>query len=201
MSKTAVEDTKTISMQFLKKHKYLQSGSRDGQITWTRSGMWGEHKSSVGIHVVIMDTMYLRIYYTQTDNHTQEKRDFDYKVQIITTPCNYGGVRYWFVCPLSNKTTGAPCNRRIGTLYKDGDWFGCRHCWNLTYEARNKNRRNKYYALFWVLDIEDKVHKMRAMIKRKTYKGKPTKKQMKLFKLYRHYDENEGTMDKLMNLL
>ncbi len=201
MSKTVVEDTKTISMQFLKKHNYLQRGSRGGQITWTRSGMWGEHKSSVGIHVVIMNIMYLRIYYTQTDNHTQEKKDFDYKVQIVTTPCNYGGVRYWFVCPLGNKNTGELCNRRIGTLYKDGDWFGCRHCWNLTYEARNKNRRNKYHVLFSVLDYEDKIIKLQSQIKRKTYKGKPTKKQMKLFKIYRHYDENEGTMEKLMKLL
>lgn len=56
-----------------------------------------------------------------------------YRVELTATPCNYGGVRLWFVCPLY--IAGRACRRRVGRLYlpPGGRYFGCRHCYNLTY--------------------------------------------------------------------
>jgi hypothetical protein len=74
MSKSEADDTKKIATSFLKKHDYF-TGWRSGTITWTRSGMWGENKSSVGVEVSTMnEDDYLRIHYTQTDNNTGKKR-------------------------------------------------------------------------------------------------------------------------------
>lgn len=49
------------------------------------------------------------------------------RVKIVTTSPNYGGVRYWFVCP--------SCKRRCGRLYvPQSGPLGCRKCLALDYE-------------------------------------------------------------------
>lgn len=47
----------------------------------------------------------------------------------------FGGTRWWFVCPLA--VNGRPCERRVRKLYlpRGGIYFGCRDCYNLTYES------------------------------------------------------------------
>ena len=58
-----------------------------------------------------------------------------YDIELATTPCRYGGLRYWFICPLVKN--GYPCHRRITKLYlpSGGTYYGCRHCYDLTYES------------------------------------------------------------------
>lgn len=182
-NKTEADDVIKITTSFLKKQGYFK-GWLSGTITWTRSGMWGESKSSVGISVSTLDgDGYLHINYTQTDNDTGEKKEFDYKIPLTTTPCRYGSKRYWFQCPWYKNDVY--CGRRVGTLYKDGDYFACRHCYNLTYSSRKENRRYKMFPLFNVLTIETKIEKLQKQIKRPYYAGKPTRKQRRLESLYR----------------
>jgi len=182
MSKQEADDTRKISTSFLKEHGYF-CGWRSGVITWTCGGVWGESKNSVSITVSTMDDYkYLKISYTQTDGWTDEKKDFDYKIPLTTTPCNFGGERYWFICPWYKN--GKYCGNRVGTLYKGGDYFACRHCYELTYSSRNKNRRGAYFPLFSVLDLSDQIEKLEHEIKRYSYNGKPTRKYRKLLKLY-----------------
>ncbi|MBU6427256.1 hypothetical protein KGQ27_03420 [Patescibacteria group bacterium] len=49
------------------------------------------------------------------------------KISTTTTPCHFGGTRFWFICP--------GCSRRIGTLYKTpmNDELLCRKCHGLRY--------------------------------------------------------------------
>ncbi|BFT95181.1 MAG: hypothetical protein MNSN_04940 [Minisyncoccus archaeiphilus] len=186
MSKNEADGVKKISISFLKKNGYLK-GWRSGTITWT-SG-YDEHKSSVGIEVsTVSSDSYLRINYTQTDNYSGEKKDFDYKIPLTTTPCRFGGKRYWFVCPWYKN--GVYCGRRVGTLYKDGDYFACRHCYDLTYASKNVNRRYKMFPLFNVLTIEQKIEELEKSIKCRYYNGKPTKKQKRLDLLYKDLELN-----------
>lgn len=166
MSKTESDGLKKITTSFLKEHKYFE-GYRGGTINWT-SG-WSENKSSVGIEVSTLEN-YLRIYYTQTDNYTQEKKEFDYKIPLNTTPCNYGGKRYWFTCPWYKN--GNYCGKRVGVLYKDGDYFACRHCYNLTYSSRNLSGFSKMFGNVTIPDVDKAKEKVKTMY----YKGKPTRK-------------------------
>ena len=57
----------------------------------------------------------------------------DYHVRLTTTRPRFGGLRWWFLCPLL--VQGWPCNRRVGKLYlpPGGRYYGCRHCYDLTY--------------------------------------------------------------------
>jgi len=178
--KTEADYLKKIETSFLKKHGYFR-GWRSGTITWTNG--YSGNKSDVGIEVsTLNDDDYLRIHYTQTDNDTDEKKDFDYKIPLITTPCRYGGKRYWFKCPWYKN--GVYCGRRVGVLYKNGDYFACRHCYDLTYNSRNENRRYQYFPLFNTIQLETKIEELEEQIKRPYYAGKPTKKQRQLHKLY-----------------
>jgi hypothetical protein len=195
MSKNNADEVKRISVNFLKKHDYF-CGWRCGTITWTSNSYYGENKSSVGVDVSLINgDSYARIHYTQTDRDTEEKKDFDYKIPLVTTPCRYGGKRYWFICPwYKNKVY---CGKRVGTLYKDGDYFACRHCYNLAYSSQKVNRRYKLFPLFDVFNFDDKISALEKQIKRRYYKGKPTKKQRKLERLYRRANINYGKFAKL----
>lgn len=76
----------------------------------------------------------LQFIYTIT-RPTGEKDSLDYQVEVVATPCNFGGERYWFMCPLVKG--GRPCGRRVTKLYlpSGGRYFGCRQCYDLTYRS------------------------------------------------------------------
>lgn len=132
MGKSEADDYKNVSVYFLKKHNYL-CGWASGTIRWSRNG---EQTGAVSIQSCVnKQEQYVRFIYTQTDRFTDDKTDLDYKVPLITTPCHFGGVRYWFQCQWY--ANGVYCGRRVGVLYLVGKYFACRHCYNLTYNSRN----------------------------------------------------------------
>lgn len=193
MSKTEADWCKKIEIWWL-----LRDMSIHGTTYKSTTISWGDDGSrgSISARVSLYEEKYVQFIYTQTDNTTGEKKDFDYKVQLVETPCHLGGTRFWFECPLFKK--GQYCGRRVGVLYKDGDYFGCRHCYELTYSSRNKNRNHYLNSLFRVLEIEMEEEKLYKKAKRFTYKGKPTKIRQKIEKLdgemfrsYRQYTQLE----------
>jgi hypothetical protein len=56
-------------------------------------------------------------------------KDEAYSIHIEWTPCNYGGTRAWFRCPVRG------CGRRVAILYENGI-FACRTCHQLVYESQ-----------------------------------------------------------------
>lgn len=131
-SRRTVEDCRVIASSFLRKCGYF-NGSKSGIISWTNYA--GEVVSSIGIEVStngeFNPSLSLRLSYFRTNGETGERTDFDYRIRLVTTACNYGGKRYWFYCPFIN------CGRRVGKLYlpPGAKYYGCRHCYRLTYES------------------------------------------------------------------
>ncbi len=117
-----VEQCKIIDIHWLSRHGYLCE-FKEGGIEWRDST--GELTGSIGIQVSApeanSDTGYLRFMYTMTDRMIEKKSRYDYNVDLVTTPCNFGGFRCWFICPLV--VNGQLCKRRVGKLYlpPDGD--------------------------------------------------------------------------------
>lgn len=172
--KDTTDDCRSLDVAWLKKYGYF-CGWKNGGMKWSNS--FG-NESSIGFIVSIEDSndMFLKFNYTITDRDTEEKESFDYKVQLTTTPCNYGGVRYWFICPLANKE-GVGCNRRVGTLYQPPGfkYFGCRHCYKLTYDSRNRRISSRYPEIDYLYE-HDKLEKYKEKIGITHRKGEPTKK-------------------------
>lgn len=103
MSKAIAEQSNALRIFWLKKHGYLHKdySHMSGGITWTHG--YSENKSSIGFAVTIggNEGDNIKLQYTHTSRETDEKENMDYRVELTTTPCNYGGKRYWFICPLS----------------------------------------------------------------------------------------------------
>ena len=179
MSKTEVDWCKKIEIWWLLRDMSIHGTTyKNTTISWGDNGSRGRISAEVSIWG---EDKYVRFTYTQTESNG-EKKEFDYKVPIVETPCHFGGTRFWFKCFLYKN--GKCCGKRVGVLYKDGDWFGCRSCYELTYSSRNTNKNYRYYPLFRVIELEDKIEKLHKKTVKYTHNGIPTKKRKKLEKLY-----------------
>ncbi len=61
----------------------------------------------------------------------EDWKDEKYTVELDWSPCNYGGERPWFTCPVKG------CYERVAILY-GGTIFACRHCYRLAYPSQNE---------------------------------------------------------------
>lgn len=182
MSKAIAEQSNALRIFWLKKNGYLHKdySQRYGLITWTYG--YSENKSSVGLTVkrdnwgTPEEQTYIQLTYTHTNRWSEEKSDIDFKISLATTPCNYGGVRYWFICPLSKN--GQYCGRRVGVIYSIGKWFGCRYCGEIAYAKQMEGGKFRWNGVS-IPDIE----KAEKEVKRYYYKGKPTRKYRRVIRL------------------
>lgn len=52
------------------------------------------------------------------------------QITLVTTLCNFGSSRPWFLCPR--------CTRRVGVLFMRGTRFVCRHCAGVAYASQSE---------------------------------------------------------------
>jgi len=62
-----------------------------------------------------------------------EWEEVEEPVYFDWTPCDYGGERRWFICPIVG------CGKRVAVLYGAGKYLACRHCYDLAYESQQEN--------------------------------------------------------------
>tara|TARA_B100000745_G_scaffold58094_2_gene34441 strand:- start:756 stop:1337 length:582 start_codon:yes stop_codon:yes gene_type:complete len=173
-----VEESRSLTMQFLKKHGYLDGFWRSGVITWTSS--FG-NKNSISIEANTGNEFpFVRLKYTNTD-YSGEKHDMDYKAQLTFYEPPYGGKRWSFICPLVRD--GIPCRKRVRALYQVGRYFGCRKCAGLVYDSQTTPKRFRGYP-WGVLTLD--VY-LRDKVNRTHYAGKPTKKYKTYLKKMRRF--------------
>lgn len=183
MKRDEADYCKKIEVWRLNEWEYL-SDSRSGSIEWVNE--WGGNRSTVGLQSLwLTSEKAIQFNYSLT-NKNGEVKSFNYKITLTTTPCYFGGVRYWFICPWYKNEKY--CGRRVGVLYLNGNYFACRHCYELSYKSRNKNRNGRFYHLFYMLDIADKVEKIQLVTKREYYAGKPTRNARRIEKMYKKTD-------------
>lgn len=97
---------------------------------WTRDG---ETIANIGV-TVEAGRVLLRYRIRKNGDDWQ---DMDYPVYLTTTPCTYGGERYWFMCPARG------CRRRVAILYGYDAVFACRHCCGLAYRCQRETADDK----------------------------------------------------------
>jgi hypothetical protein len=182
MAKQTAEGSNRLSIFWLKKHGFLPVGGsyRYGGIEWTHG--WSENKSSIGFTVITngSEDDNIKLQYVNTSTSSGEKENIEYKVSLATTACNYGGKRYWFICPLSKN--GRYCGRRVGVFFGIGKWFGCRHCGQIAYNSQMQGGRYKGFV-----SIPD-IDRAEEKVKRYYYKGKPTRKYRKVIRLNEKFE-------------
>ena len=70
-------------------------------------------------------------------------------IQVTTTPCNYGGVRYWFIC--------GSCYENVGVLYFTGKCWECRKCGNLVYSSQQGTKTDFWYWYFKAFKVARQI--------------------------------------------
>jgi hypothetical protein len=131
MAKKTCEESKALSIAFLNSQGFFSGVNKSGLITWR--SFRGE--STVWISFCLSGETYMRVRYALTDLHGNQS-EYDYNIRLTTTSCNFGGVRYWFVCP--SVKNSVQCSRRVGVIYIDRKYFACRCCHRLTYSSQHK---------------------------------------------------------------
>ncbi len=121
--KSTTDEHCAIDIRKLKKDDLLQP--RKG-IRYTWNSRWRQPFSAV-VMMAAPDELFLHYEIT----HRTGKEVIDQFITLETTPCHFGGYRYWMRCP--------GCNRRITTVYLGSREFRCRHCLNLTYATQQQD--------------------------------------------------------------
>jgi hypothetical protein len=119
----------TSSCLWLDARRYQREGwLRPGSmitLSWARNGEpWG----SIGM-TAKEDAVTLR--YTVRVPGAREGDSVVERVSLAWTSCNFGGRRFWFLCPR--------CRRRAALLYLLGRLFLCRRCCDLAYPSQRED--------------------------------------------------------------
>lgn len=117
----------------------------------------------------LLDNPSVEITYSPTEDTERTQM-----VRLTQTPCYFGGYRWWLLCP--------GCNRRVRKLYLIKQ-YSCRHCHNLTYRSRKRNKRSPTYPVIQELNKQDQLEKLLAHFRTTTYAGQPTKRYLKIMAL------------------
>lgn len=157
-----------LEVWWLKANGWLQPGIGYHTISWCRNNV---DVLNIGLRVIITpDNRFIELLY-RLIGPNGKKKQIDTQVMLLSTKCNYGGMRYWFECP--------SCYKRIGILYNRSGHFACRHCQHLTYVSKNVSGIEKTTGRI----VSDKeIESFRLKVKRKIYNGKITKNYVKYVK-------------------
>lgn len=189
--KDVADDYRKLTIFKLNEHTSIRH-TKNGSISWG-SYLSPDFKLDYSIY---FDWMYWEDHYIEL---SYRDYDFDgreinlsYRVALTTTPCNYGGERFWFICPAVRN--GVDCKRRVGVLYKPKrgcPYFACLRCHNLTYESRNLSGRKKAFGIPWSYP---EIMEFKRNTKRIFYKGKLTKRFIKFENKLRQLRKYNGVL-------
>jgi hypothetical protein len=181
-----VEECRTLEIGFLKDLGYLEE-PKVGVIEWS---LRGERAAAIGI--VVFPRNNPRIIFEYTVGSGKDKQAMEYTFPLLTTPCHFGGKRYWFECGLTKD--GQYCGNRVGRLYMapNSSYFGCRECMDVNYKSQRRNYNSQFGRFVKIFNLMEKRDKLEAKTKRIFYDGRLTKNARKLYEL----NERLGGMTK-----
>lgn len=177
--RNTTDDYKQFTISFLKKYWHLDKWVtfRYGNIKWSR---WWQEVGSIWFYLEKNDSEMkwsVRVIFTQTKRDTWEKKDFDYKIPLIATKCNYGWIRWWFLDPCSEKII------KCLVLYlQSNGYFASRKTLNLAYESQNEPKFWRRLSYLMGMNAT-KAIALKRTIKYPYRNGKPTKKMERFLKL------------------
>ncbi len=144
--KRTAESCLVIDTADLQRRGWLAPGTRSEALTWP-AALPRRVACEVGCEVEVAEAGgSIRLQYEATASGER----LDHPVPLVTTPCQLGGRRWWFVCPLSRGD--AACGRRVRKVYLAGQYLGCRYCHDLTYRSRQRSDARVYARTRLVVD-------------------------------------------------
>jgi len=107
-----------------------------GGLNWTRGG---EPSGSIGYKAFMHQPGEERLELTYTRGSGHDRERVQQTVRLCFTVPNYGGKRWWMICPYRNI--------RVGKLYlpPGGDRFASRQAWRLGYQCQRDAKRDRAF--------------------------------------------------------
>ena len=132
--KGKAESYRSLDVNRLNKAGCLQPGYRGGW-EWRADG---EQVASIGLRADRgpADPELPGVFGTARTGRSVEEA-----VPLARSPCRFGGWRAYFVCP--GVKDGRPCRRRVSKLYLGGQYFLCRHCYDLAYASQSEDPHSR----------------------------------------------------------
>jgi hypothetical protein len=149
----AVEECLVLSIGDLLRQQLVVPGAwTSGSLSWKRTGE-AEPFATIGFEadVIAPAHAWMRLRYTANGNLV------DYRVRLTSTRPNFGGLRWWFVCPLARGDGGPP--RRVAKLYLP-PWrvyFGSREAHGLTYTCCQESHDRLFRRIAAELGTSDAI--------------------------------------------
>jgi hypothetical protein len=140
-AKLTVAHCLTLEASDLRREGFIRQGTRQpGSVKWKGD----DAPFTVNFEVDTSDPLrpFVRLAYSWTWRASPQPQNEDYAVSLATTRPPFGGLRWWFICPLAR--TGAPCGRVVSKLHLPPAErrFGCRLCHGLTYASCQQCHRS-----------------------------------------------------------
>lgn len=126
-----METARRIDIRWLKKHSKLDREHKS-TLSWNRNG---KENGLIG-YTMKLDRMILN-FRTQPNAHA-DWVSIEQTIYLEQTPCNFGGMRKWFVCP--------KCYSRVAVLAQRGNYFLCRKCNRLPYRSTLESDTDRIYT-------------------------------------------------------
>jgi hypothetical protein len=123
----------------------VRSLQRGGYLDWRSpfSWRWSSNGEPAGDITITPHDDRITLSYT-TGKSSGNPKDHRYDVTLERLPCNYGGTRPWFRCPVLR------CGRRVAILY-GGEVFACRRCYGLAYNSQQQSPGDRADARAWAI--------------------------------------------------
>lgn len=137
--KTTVEECLRLPITLFTRRGLVEaSGCTTGSVEWNRAG----HEKPIASVSFDVDStgewpVIWLVFRVEGPENAQTAWQ---RIGLESTPCTFGGERWWFQCP--SPLEGIDCGgRRCGKLYvpPHASFFACRECYDLTYESRQQS--------------------------------------------------------------
>ncbi len=126
--KSTVEGIRTVDVRYLYRQGMLRPYWRS-ELHWRC-----QSRPSGNIQIESYPEHVLLLYHSRSRGET-EWEEIRERVDLVWTPCHFGGERPWFLCPR--------CGQRRAILYGEDKLFLCRGCYRLAYSSQNEGRLDR----------------------------------------------------------
>lgn len=173
-----------LDIDFLRKNGYIKYHHQlSGIISWTN----GNKIQFTSYY--LEDEIYFDLEYILTKDG--ERISCKYRIELKAVPSNLGkGVNLYFICPVSGQLAKKLYSCYNSEKFMHRDEYARRNC-IIYYPVQTSSKYEYHNDRYWELERKT-IPKLHIKRGKKSYRGKPTKRYLKLQKAYKqmeYFDE------------
>ncbi len=129
--------SRRIDLAWMMRKDMVRAGNETSGTIYWNSG--GNPAGSISYRADMRAPEYSNLFLTYTREEGHEQEEVKQAVRLVYTEPNFGGKRWWMICPYNGS--------RIGKLYlpPQGDRFASRGAWKLGYHSQRIPRKDAIF--------------------------------------------------------